>query len=153
MKTARQLEASRERMRKLWADPEYRAMRSKVSSETMKRLRADPSFEANRQARHAEAKRTPEARSRARRPASEQKKAKLSAFRKQLMQDPERRAQQREYLWRGVESRMAFFTCPEHLRPTYKKLRKHLGVEAAREEIRRLIAEEFAAKANYREAA
>lgn len=40
----RQVEASRENMRRLWNDPQYRIEHSEIASETARRLNADPEF-------------------------------------------------------------------------------------------------------------
>lgn len=157
-KTERQRKTSSERMKRLWADPEYRAMRSRRASEVMARLRQDPAFLQKRLDGVKRAGRTEEFRAR----MSEHFKAyyavpenreRLAQCRREMMADPEKRAEWAGYCERGIIERCGIFYCPPELKPLYAKLRKHLGYKAARDEMRRLMTEQFAEKANYREAA
>jgi hypothetical protein len=144
--------AHAERMRRLWADPEYRAMRSRVARECMTRLNSDPEFQARRVAGLRESSASPEYRKTMAEVARRQwadpiKREMRTRIRREMFRDPAMR-ERFNTLTNGA--RWGLFWCPDELKRVYLKLRKLLGAKEAQDYVRGVLNEEFARKARYR---
>lgn len=152
--TEEQRIACAERNRARWRDPEWRAREIACRRERMRRMHQDPTFKARHSARVAELNRRPDVaekhaahcRKMNADPANAERSARLQ---RERVQDPQRRAEYAVYALKGMLAQHGVFYIPPGMLNFYKKLKKSIGTDAARDAIRQIECERFARLADY----